>query len=299
MQSIHPLTGNQISHSIEATVSAYLGKRWKVTEFRDMNEFASHPSAVLSDGSLSVFAKFSAATNAAEQFEIELAGLRLLSERSGVVTPTPIGILQVEAGSILVLEAVTTVERTPKQWRELGRTLAQIHQCKGSQFGLETNCYFGPLYQDNRPMHDWGSFYAERRLWPRFAGAINAGRLPTEVIRQVEKFILRIPQLCGPNVQPTLLHGDAQNNNFISTENGTVVIDPAAYYGNPEMDLAYLDYFHPVTGDVFVGYQELMPIDPGFWERRELWRVYGYLAVVEVESAAFLPRLIQAIQRYL
>src|SRR5689334_13445034 len=111
MQSIHPLTVDQISHSIEATVSAYLGKRWKVSEFRDMNEFSSHPAAILSDGSFSVFAKFSAAGNSGEQFEIELAGMRLLSERSGVVTPTPIAIVQVEAGSILMLEAVTTVER--------------------------------------------------------------------------------------------------------------------------------------------------------------------------------------------
>lgn len=299
MQSTHPLAVGHIAASIENTVSDHIGKRWKVSEFIDMNEFSSHPSAVLSDGSFSIFAKFSAAANAAEQFEVELTGLRLLSERSRVVTPTPIGMIRVEAGVILVLEAVPSVERTPKQWRELGRTLAQIHQCKGSDFGLETNCYFGPLYQDNRPLSDWATFYVERRLWPRLAGAINAGRLPSDVIRQVEKFILRVPQLCGPEVPPTLLHGDAQQNNFISTENGAVVIDPAVYYGNPEMDLAYLDYFRPVPDDVFAGYQELLPIDPGFWERRELWRVYGYLAVVEVESSTFLPPLIQAIQKYL
>jgi len=57
--------------------------------------------------------------------------------------------------------------------------------------------------------------------------------------------------LCGPGVVPTLLHGDAQQNNFISTEKGAMVIDPAVYFGHPEMDLAYIDYFQPVPEDVF------------------------------------------------
>jgi fructosamine-3-kinase len=194
---------------------------------------------------------------------------------------------------------VPVVDRAPRQWREIGQSLAQIHKVKGTQLGLETNCYFGPLYQDNRPMSDWPTFYAERRLWPRFVGAINSGSMPTEVIRQVEKLILRLPELCGPEVAPTLLHGDAQQNNFISTERGAVIIDPAVYYGNPEMDLAYIDFFQPVPEDVFIGYQEEMPMDPEFHERRDLWRIYGYLAMVEVEGHAYLNKLTTAIQKYL
>jgi fructosamine-3-kinase len=148
-------------------------------------------------------------------------------------------------------------------------------------------------------MHNWPTFYAERRLWPRFMGAINSGNMPTDVIRKVEKLILRVPELCGPEVVPTLLHGDAQQNNFISTKKGAVVIDPAVYYGHAEMDLAYIDYFQEVPEDVYLGYQEEMPIDPGFGERRELWRVYGYLAAVEVDGSAYLAKLINAVQKYL
>jgi fructosamine-3-kinase len=29
------------------------------------------------------------------------------------------------------------------------------------------------------------------------------------------------------------------------------VIDPAVYYGKAEIDLAYIDYFHPVPDEVF------------------------------------------------
>jgi fructosamine-3-kinase len=270
-----------------------------VKDFKDMNKFSSHPSAILSDHSYSVFVKYSEAANGLEQFDVELAGLRLLSKLSGVLTPSPIGNIAVEGGIIMILEAVTLIDRTPRQWREIGQTLAQIHKVKGGRFGLDTNNYFGPLHQDNRPMSDWPAFYIERRLWPRLVGAINSGNLPTEVIRQVEKLISRLPELCGPEVVPTLLHGDAQQNNFLSTERGAVVIDPAVYYGNPEVDLAYLDYFQPVPEDVFIGYTELMPIDPGFTERRDLWCVYGHLAMVEVEGALYLNQLTTAVQKYL
>jgi fructosamine-3-kinase len=246
-----------------------------------------------------VFVKLSQAANGLEQFDVELEGLRLLSRLSGVLTPTPIGNIAVEGEVVMILEAVMLIDRTPRQWREIGQALAQIHKIKGTQFGLETNNYFGPLYQDNRPMSDWPAFYTERRLWPRFVGAINSGNMPTEVIRQIEKLISRLPEFCGPEAEPTLIHGDAQQNNFISTENGAVVIDPAVYYGNPEMDLAYIDYFQPVPEDVFIGYQEEMPIDRGFSERRDLWRIYGYLAAVEVEGSSYLNKLMAAVQKYL
>lgn len=148
-------------------------------------------------------------------------------------------------------------------------------------------------------MSNWPTFFAERRLWPRLMGAIDSGNLPTFAIRKLEKLISRLPDLCGPETVPSLLHGDASQNNFVSTEMGAILIDPAVYYGNPEFDLAYIDYFQPVPDDVFIGYQEEMPIDAGFRERRDLWRVYGYLAAVTVEGPVHLSKLLDAVNKYL
>jgi protein-ribulosamine 3-kinase len=80
---------------------------------------------------------------------------------------------------------------------------------------------------------------------------------------------------------------------------GAVAIDPAVYYGHPEMDLAYIDFFHPVPKDVLNADRDEIPIDPGFRERRDLWRVYGYLAIVEVDGTPYLPQLINAVRKYL
>jgi protein-ribulosamine 3-kinase len=283
---------------VEQLVSQHTGRPWTIKDVRDLTEFACHPCAILSDGSYSVFAKFSEAANGLEQFEIELAGLRLLSERSGVLTPTPIDILPVAGGYILVLEAVQAVDRAPRHWRQIGQTLARIHRIQWDRFGLEADSFFGPLRQDNTPMSDWPSFYAERRLWPGLKLAIDSGNMPPRLIRQVEKLISRLPELCGLDTVPSLLHGDAQQNNFISTERGAFVIDPAVYYGNPEVDLASIDCFQKVPDDVFDGYQDERPIDLGFWERRHLWRVWGYLAAVAVEGQGYLGMLAEALQKY-
>ena len=148
-------------------------------------------------------------------------------------------------------------------------------------------------------MEDWQTFYTERRLVPGLKLAVDSGNLPQAVARQVEALVLRLPELCGLEVTPTLLHGDAQQNNFISTEEGAVVIDPAVYFGHPEMDLAYVDYFQPVPDDVFAGYREELPIDPGFPERRDLWRLWGYLAAVTVEGPVHMGKLTGALRTYL
>jgi len=191
------------------------------------------------------------------------------------------------------------VERGPREWRQIGQALARIHKVKGEQFGLESNGYFGPLLQDNATMSDWPGFYAERRLRPMLKRAVDSGHMPPDLTRPLEKVISHLPELCGPEVSPTLLHGDAQQNNFISTEEAAVVIDPAVYFGHPEMDLAYIDYFQPVPEDVFDGYRKELPIDPGFPERRALWRIWGYLAAVTVDGNGYLGRLTEAVKHYL
>lgn len=296
---LHPLLHHRARIPIERLVSEYFGRSWKVTGFTDMKDFASHPAAILSDGSFPVFVKLSEAAHGLDQFEVELAGLQVLSNLAGVLVPALVGVLALEAGALMVLEAAQSVPRTAPHWREMGRTLARIHQIKGERCGLERQGYFGPLYQDNRPMQGWLDFYLERRLWPRFMGAIDSGNLPMQSIRQIERLIGRLPGLEIPEVIPSLLHGDAQQNNFICTERGAMVIDPAVYYGNPEVDLAYIDYFQPVPEDFILGYRELLPIEAGFSERRDLWRISGYLAAVQVEGSPYLEMLSQAVRKYI
>jgi fructosamine-3-kinase len=195
--------------------------------------------------------------------------------------------------------------RTPEDWRSIGRALATLHGVPGPGFGLSSNGYFGPLPQDNTPVRpsSWAAFYAERRLLPHLRLAADSGHLPARLADRVTGLISRLPALAGPEPRPALLHGDAQQHNFVSTPAGAVPVDAAPYFGHPELDLALLGYFDPVPRHVFDGYTELRPIDGGFPERRELWRLFAYLAVLSAAGGTplgrqFLARLDQAVTSY-
>ena len=72
---------------------------------------------------------------------------------------------------------------------------------------------------------------------------------------------------------------------------------------HPELDLALVDYFSPVHEDLLGAYREITPVDRGFTERRELWRLSGYLAVIAVAGGSsfghsILSRLAAALRLY-
>jgi fructosamine-3-kinase len=305
----HPLLCPHVTHEIERAASAHLGRPWLSTRFTDLDDRASHPAGIFHGPSLAVFAKLSVAADARDQFIAELAGLDLLRQRAHVAVPMPVagGVINVECGTALLSEAVTERRaRSGADHRSIGHTLAALHQVRAERFGLDlADGYFGPLRLDNRPVatNTWADFYAQRRVMPLLRTAVDSGNLPPHLIANVERMTRLLPDLCGPEPTPSLLHGDAQQNNFIATAAGTVVIDAAPYFGHPEIDLALLDYFAPVPGDVLDAYRDAAPLDPGFAGRRELWRVFGYLAVVAVDGQGpygrqFLGRLADAVRRY-
>jgi fructosamine-3-kinase len=307
----HPLQEPAVVSAIERSASAHLGRKWVAHGFTDLNERASHPCGLLHGESLSVFAKLDAGQEGGEQFSAELSALALLRMRAPVRTPVPVGdgVVEVAAGRVMLLEAIAEIPpeaRSAHQWRSIGRALAATHRARADDFGLvEFNGFFGPLWQDNRPVpaSRWTDFYVERRLAPRLRSAVDSGHLPAGLAAGVERIISRMPALSGPEPRPSLLHGDAQQNNFLTTATEAVLLDTAPYYGHPEIDLALVDYFAPVPGEVFDAYRDEGAIDPGFPERRELWRLFAYLAVITVDGGSpfgrpFLDRVAEVVAAY-
>ena len=204
-----------------------------------------------------MFAKLEGSPAGAERFAAELRGLSLIRSRTDVATPVPVagGIVAASGGTLLLYEALpergdlagqAADSRTPGDYAAIGRALAGLHQVRGEAFGLaEFDGFFGPLPQSNRPVGSgrWADFYAERRVLPMLRLAIDSGFLPAGLARAVDRVAARLPALCGPDPVPALLHGDAQQNNFVSTADGAVVIDVAPYFGHPEADLALVESF--------------------------------------------------------
>jgi len=264
----------------------------------DLSEFAYHRSAICSDNRFSVFFKISEAADAERQFEVEVSNLRTLREQAGVLVPECLDIVQTEGRAILLQVALEAIDRGSEQWRQIGKSLARIHRVKGEVFGYARDGFWGPLHQDNTVDCDYVTFFRDRRLLPLLNVAIKSGNLPPAYALRVERVASRLSELCGSAPVPTLLHGDAQQNNFICTARGTYVIDPAIYYGHTEWDLALIDSWQPVPKSVFDGYANEAAIPVGFPERRDLWRIPLYLAAVALEGEAHVNRLGKALRSY-
>lgn len=307
----HPLLEAAVLGSIEDAASRHLGRDWSARSFVDLDDRASHRCGVLHGEHLSVFAKLSSEGDPPEQLDVEVRNLGVIRSRTASEVPALIGsgTVHVADRSVLLLEALverSPDERSPSDWRAIGHALAGLHRVTDARFGLlDTDGYFGPLPQDNRPVpsNRWADFFVERRLLPYLRAAVDSGHLPAQVAAGVERTASRGQDLCGPEPVPALLHGDAQQNNFVSTSSGAVLVDVAPYFGHPEVDLAAIDIFTPVPPTVIEAYLELLPLDPDFGSRRELWRTPAYLAVIAVDGASrfgrpFVERLARAVDAH-
>jgi len=230
----------------------------------DINE-AFH--VVLADGS-EAFVKTRAGAHPRE-YATEAAGLEWLREPGAVRTPR---VLEVADG-YLALEWVDRGRLTPAGVEELGQGLARTHAAGAPCFGdfrpgggAETR--FGSLGLPNDPAEDWPTFYAERRLRPLARLARDRRALAPAGVEAIERVCERLPELAGPAEPPARLHGDLWGGNVMADAGGHPwLIDPSAYGGHREIDLAMLRLFGAPSERVFDAYEQVSPLADG-WEGR-------------------------------
>jgi fructosamine-3-kinase len=137
---------------------------------------------------------------------------------------------------------------------------------------------FGSLRLPNDAAPDWPTFYAERRLRPlaRIARARDA--LSDAGARAVEAVCERLAELAGPAEPPARLHGDLWSGNVLADAAGRAwLIDPSAYGGHREVDLAMLALFGAPSERIFDAYAEVAPPAAGWEERVQLWQLLPLL----------------------
>ena len=133
---------------------------------------------------------------------------------------------------------------------------------------------FGSLGLPNEPAADWAAFYAERRLMPLARRAAEVGALSSSGVQAVEDVCERMAALVGPAEPPARLHGDLWSGNVMGDADGRPwLIDPSAYGGHREVDLAMLRLFGGPSERMFGAYEEAHPLADGWRERVELYQL--------------------------
>ena len=211
------------------------------------------------------------------EYAAEAAGLAWLAEPGALRTPAVLDVGE----DYLALEWVPPGRLDAAGVQELGPGLAATHMAGAESFGATGTgavSGFGSLRLPNEPTDDWPAFYGERRLRPLARIARERAALSGAGIEAVERVCERMAELAGPGEPPARLHGDLWSGNVMADADGRPwLIDPSAYGGHREVDLAMLRLFGAPSERVFAAYEEVAPLAEGWRERVELYQLLPLL----------------------
>jgi fructosamine-3-kinase len=247
-----------------------------------------------------VFAKWRCGTPA-RFFAMEADGLDRLRAASGLRVPRVLARKDLEEGGrppFLALEWLEPrrtldlerfAERQPYEQpadpqgfaERLGEGLAEMHRtalAPDGRFGLHHDNYLGSQPQRNTWAESWAVFYRDHRLVPQIERGVRDKRiLPSreallrETLERVEEVLVGCPSPAA------LVHGDLWAGNLLQTVEGPALVDPAVYYADREVEIAYMQLFSGFSARTFVAYDGAYPLPEGWRYRQPMHQLYPLL----------------------
>jgi protein-ribulosamine 3-kinase len=276
----------------------------------------SHGARVVTETGASLFLKWNDAAPAG-LFDAEADGLLALAQPGAVRVPAPVAWSDDRAdGEWSALEGAAARQDSAARWllmehvdpgratrdvdERLGEGLARIHDTgRGASvggFGWRRDNWIGSLPQENAPCESWGAFWRDRRLAPQLERARVRGHLPDATLDRVLE--LTHPALADVT-EPELVHGDLWGGNwFASTDGAPVLIDPAAYLGHGEVDVAMSELFGGFGPGFYDAYRAANGLSDAYDAyRRDLYQLYYLLVHVNLFGASYEAASLRAARR--
>lgn len=284
------LTATSITHAI----SMLFDNRVTITE--KMPAYSGNINRsyrlTLSNGKR-IFLKCNRAENLS-LFIAETAGLNALRKTKAIGVPEPLSVgTDTERGeSFLLLEYLEPAQRARGYWEVFGHELAALHRAPcpsltGGPFGFPEDNYIGATTQKNTPKASWVTFFRDCRLMPQIVLARDKLDLSTRI--HLERLAEHLGDYLPEPAFPSLLHGDLWSGNTVCGPDGKAwILDPAAYVGHFEAELAMTELFGGFPERFYSAYHEVNPIDCGYPERRGLYNLYHLLNHLNLFGETYL-----------
>ena len=266
----------------------------------------------LSDGT-ELFSKANA-SSLLPMFEAEAEGLAAMRATGTIGVTEVLGIgLEPETfgqdASFLLLAWLEPASKRADFWETFAEELAAMHAAdtaflfpeRGGQttYGFPIDNYIGSTPQINTPKDSWVDFFRECRLRPQVRMAYDAGYLERSAIRQADSIMERLETLLPEPDHPSLLHGDLWGGNYMTGPDGKAwLIDPAAYVGHREADLAMTELFGGFAPTFYSAYRSIAHVDAGYGERRDLYNLYHLLNHVNLFGYSYVGSVERILDRF-
>ena len=230
----------------------------------------------------------------AQMFIAEAAGLNALHQAKSLRVPKVLHV----AESFLLLEDLGSGQPDKTFWQDLGSGLAELHRNRQSQFGFSTDNYCGSTPQVNTPTDDGFEFFANFRIRKLALTAWERKLLDSASLNALEYIAENLSQWIPP--QPAvLIHGDLWSGNIHCDEHGKpALIDPAAYWGWAEADLAMTRLFGGFGESFYTSYAEHSGMASNWQERVPLYNLYHLLNHLLLFGSSYAGQIEATCRRY-
>ena len=193
----------------------------------------------------------------------------------GVPTPT---ILAMEA-ELLILEDLPAAGQLARAWAQLADVLDHLHMPTGNPYGWDGDYAFGNVAIPNGRKSSWVEFWGDNRL------RCHLPHVDRHLGDRLEELVRRLGDFLPDHPPAVLLHGDLWGGNILVNDVSiSGLIDPAAYYGHREVDLAMLSLFdHPP-----VAFFEACGLEEGWRERQPIYRLWPLLVHARLFGGSYV-----------
>ena len=257
-----------------------------------------------------IFMKANSKANA-DFFTAEAAGLSAIASTKTIATPE-ILCTGTDDGedvgySFLLLKFIKSAKARDDYWKVFGQELAALHKADtkalwpdsafNSSFGFFQDNFIGARPQINTPGTSWISFFRDNRLAPQFKAADSY--FSPEEKNKITKLLDHLDKFLIEPDHPSLLHGDLWSGNVMCSPQGkAMLIDPAAYIGHAEADLAMTQLFGGFPQKFYDAYICENPIESGYENRRDLYNLYQLLNHLNLFGSTYLGPVLSIVDEY-
>lgn len=270
---------NNIYKEVEKLLTQKFGKPVKIESSSLLGGGCINHASKIETNVGPFFVKWNASC-ADDIFLREAESLKELEKAAGneLIVPEVYVAKKVDATpGFLVQEYLPTRYSVSGDDEKLGRGLAIVHQLTNERFGFYHNNYCGDTVQNNTWGNNWAEFFRDNRLGFLLKLIQKERSLPFSEMKVYDKLLQKIPELLPSFSRPALIHGDLWSGNYMITENGPALIDPASYYADREMEMGIMTMFGGFSSRFYEAYNHFYQLPSDWRERNQLYQLYHVL----------------------
>ena len=231
-------------------------------------------------------------------FDNEALGINILGETDEILVPEVITHGKGTSDAYLILNFIESGNMSNEFWEKFAKQIANLHRHTSNIFGLDHNNYIGSLNQSNNNDNNWIDFFREERLIFQIKMARDNGKIGNDIINMFDGFFLKLDEIF-PVEPPALIHGDLWSGNYMVNKNGEpVIIDPAVYYGNREMDLGMTQLFGGFSAEFYKFYNDFFPLENGWKDRLDYCNLYPLMVHVNLFGGGYIQSVKSILKRF-